>query len=406
MGTDNAVIEDLETEDKSRRWLVVAAGCFAVALIIYIGAGRLFAAESARTEPLTDTLPLVELTTIEPVDQVFTVEEEGFLRPRAEVSVVPEIAGKVVEVSDQLEPGGRFAAGEILYRIDPTTFEADLLRAEADVASAEASLRRAQAENGRQKRLSDIGAASASDLDTARSNLASARAQVKQAEAALVSARKSLADTEVRAPFDASVIDDDIALGDYVQPGQSTATIFDVSAGEIILDLLPVDARAVRAAADDMNAPLPVTIEPTGASASTIQLTGYIKRFGNSVDLVTRTVPVVVEVPGAFSGEGGQVAYANDFMHVTMPARSNETLYATASGVIRQAQFLWLLDGDSRLTAVPATPVDRDGSMVIFRSPNDLDGREAVLTALTEETEGAEVKVVTASSAAGSETLQ
>ncbi|MEM0928954.1 MAG: efflux RND transporter periplasmic adaptor subunit [Pseudomonadota bacterium] len=395
------MIEDLETEDKSRRWVVLAAGCFAVAVIIYVGAGRLFAAETARTEPLTDTLPLVELTEIQPVDQVFTVEEEGFLRPRAEVNVVPEVVGKVVEVADQFEPGGRFAAGDLLYRIDPTTFEADVLRAEADVASAEASLNRARSENARQQRLADIGAASASNLDQARSDLAGAQAQVKQAEASLVSARKSLADTEVRAPFDASVIDEDIALGDYVQPGQSTATIFDVSAGEIILDLLPVDARAVRAAADEAEGLLPVVITPTGASASTAQLTGYIKRFGNSVDLVTRTVPVVVEVPNAFTGDSGRIAYANDFMHVTMPARSNETLYATASGVIRQAQFLWLLDGDSRLTAVPATPVDREGSMVIFRSPSDLDGREAVLTALTEETEGAEVKVVTASRAEG-----
>lgn len=406
MGADDAVIEDRETQDNSRRWLALAAGCLVIAWVINASAGRLFAAESARTEPLSDTLPLVELTEIRPVDQVFTVEEEGFLRPRAEVSVVPEIAGKVVEVADQFEPGGRFAAGDLLYRIDPTTFKADFLRAEADVASAEATLLSSQAEYTRQQRLADIGASSASNLDQARSNLASARAQVKQAEAAFISAQKNLTDTEIRAPFDASVIDEDIALGDYVQPGQSTATIFDVSSGEIILDLLPIDARAVRAAANDVDGPLPVMIEPTDASASTAKLTGYIKRFGNSVDLVTRTVPVVVEVPGAFMGDLEQVAYANDFMHVTMPARSEETLYATASGVIRQAQFLWLLDADSRLIAVPATPVDREGGMVIFRSPNDLDGREAVLTALTEETEGAVVKVVTAAGGTKAETLQ
>ncbi|MEO1041956.1 MAG: efflux RND transporter periplasmic adaptor subunit [Pseudomonadota bacterium] len=403
---NDTVIEDFETHDDSRRWVILAAGAFVLALVIFFGAARLFAAESARTEPLTDTLPLVEMTAIRPVDQVFTVEEEGFLRPRAEISVVPEVSGKVVEVAAQLEPGGRFQAGEILFRIDPTTFTADVLRAEADLASAKAGLTRAQSENARQQRLADIGAASEAVVDQARSELASARAQVQQAEASLVSARKNLADTEVRAPFEASVIDEDIALGDYVQPGQSTATIFDVSAGEILLDLLPVDARAVRAAADENGGTLDVVIEPTDASASTATLTGTIKHFSNSVDLLTRTVPVIVDVPGAFTGGEGGLAYANDFMHVTMPARSNETLYATASGVIRQAQFLWLLDGDSRLTAVPATPVDREGSMVIFRSPSNLAGQEAVLTALTEETEGAEVKVVVADNAADAGPMQ
>ncbi|MEM6914016.1 MAG: efflux RND transporter periplasmic adaptor subunit, partial [Pseudomonadota bacterium] len=338
MGTNDTVIDDLETQNNSRRWVVLAGGCFALALIIFFGAARLFAAENERTEPLTDTLPLVQMTAIQSVDQVFTVEEEGFLRPRTQISVVPEVAGKVIEVADQLEPGGVFEAGEILFRIDPTTFQADMLRAEADLASAKAGLTRATSENTRQQRLAGIGAASEAVLDQARSELASARAQVQQAEAGLVSARKNLADTEVRAPFEASVIDEEVALGDYVQPGQSTATIFDVSSGEILLDLLPVDARAVRAAADEHGGALEVTIRPTDASASTATLRGTIKHFSNSVDLLTRTVPVIVDVPNAFAGTDGNIAYANDFMHVTMPAKSNETLYATASGVIRQAQ--------------------------------------------------------------------
>lgn len=397
--------ENEEQEQPSKwRWIIIAALTLLAAIVVFRGAGMIAAARDRAQPAREETLPLVETVTAEAVPEAFTVVEEGFLRPRAEIDVVAEVSGKVVEVAPQLEPGGRFEKGELLFRIDPRTFEAELERAKADLSAARADLERARSEASRQDRLSEIGAAATARLEQANASLASAKARVGQAEAALTVAEKRLEDTTVSAPFDAAVISENVALGRFVQPGQSTATIFDTGAAEVVLGLLPVDAAAVRLAAQNTEGPLEVAVAPSRASASAITLVGQVKRFGQSVDRQSRTVPVVVEVPRAFSLENDAAVFANDFVEVTLPARSAQELYAAPLGVVREERFVWVLDDENRMVSVAVTPVQRKGSTVVFRTAEDLGGRALVLTSLTEEAAG--IKVAVAEDNAQDETLQ
>ena len=381
-------------QDRGARWMVLGVGTFAAAIAIYVGAGMIASARDAAQPPREATRPLVEVVSVRSVPQHHTVIEEGFLRPRAQIDVVPEVAGKIVEVAPQMEPGGRFDAGELLFRIDPRTFEADLTRARADVGAARAELERARAEDARLERLQEIGAAATARREQAKANLATARARLGQAEAALITAEKRLEDTEVRAPFAAAVISETTALGRFVQPGQSVATIFDITAGEVVVGLMPEDARAVRRAADEATGALVATITPSRASASAGALTGAVKRFGQSVDARSRTVPVVIEVPGAFDAANAEATFANDFVRVELPAFSPEPLYAAPNGVIREQRFVWTLTEDSRLAAVAVKEVQRTAQETLFSAEEDLTGRRIVLTALTEEAEGLLVDVV------------
>lgn len=392
------------TPDQSGRWkwVLIALGAFVLGIVIYKGAGLVASARDAAQPPREETFPLVETISVRPVDAL-SVVEEGFLRPRAEIDVVPEVSGKVVEVSPKLEPGGRFEKGELLFRIDPRTFEAELERAAADLEAAKAELARARSEADRQKRLEEIGASATARRQQSDASLASARARVGQAEAALTVARKRVEDTRVTAPFDASVISETVALGRFVQPGMSAATIFDTGAAEIVLGLRPTDAEAVRRAAQNRDKPLDVVITPSRASAGAVALTGQVKRFGQSVDRQSRTVPLVIEVPDAFTGENG--VFANDFVTVEIPAESTEQLFAAPLGTVREERYVWTLDPDSKLKQVAVTPVQRTDVDVIFHTPTDLTGQRLVLTALTEEAEG--LKVVPADrTAQRQETLQ
>ncbi|MEE4212127.1 MAG: efflux RND transporter periplasmic adaptor subunit [Parvularcula sp.] len=377
----------------NRRWWVIAAVAFGIGLLVFVAAGWIADARDADRPTREDTLPLVETAEVRPMPQVFEIEEEGFLRPRAEIELVPEIAGRVVEVSPQLEPGGRFEKGEVMFKIDPRTFEADLARAEADLQAARAGLERATTEAARQERLAEIGATASARSEQAVSELASARARIGQAEAAVTSSRKALEDTTVTAPFAASVIEENVALGRFVQPGAVVATIFDTAAGEVVLDLLPEDARAVRLAAAESEGPLHVEVSPSDASATGATLDGIVKRFGQSVDRQTRTVPLVVEVPGAFSEENDALVFANDFVTVTIPARAPDPLFAAPLGTVRGETSVWILDEDNRLRGIEVTPVKRTEREVIFRAARDLTDQRVVITPLTEEAEGLEVLV-------------
>lgn len=393
-------------QDRRGRWTILAIAALSVALTIYFGAGFLASARDAAREPPAATLPLVEVVNARAVPQTFPINEEGFLRPRAEIDVVPEVSGKVVEVAPQLEPGGRFDRGEVLFRIDARIYEAELKRARAELSAARADLERAASEDARQQRLQAIGAAAEARQEQAKAELAAARSRVGQAEAAVIRAEKQLEDTVIRAPFNASVISENVALGRFVQPGESAARIFDTGAGEIVLGLMPADARSVRRALQDAgDEARTVTVTPSRASASAGELTGMVKRFGQAVDERSRTVPLVIEVPGAFNPTREASVFANDFVSVELTGYSPVQLYAVPNGVVREEGFVWTLRDDDTLESVPVEAVHRTARETVFRSDTDLGDRRLVLTALTEEAEGLKVAVAERPAARG-ETLR
>nr|HID13658.1 HlyD family secretion protein [Anaerolineae bacterium] len=78
--------------------------------------------------------------------------------------------------------------------------------------------------------------------------VASAEAAVAQAEAALEAARAALAETELRAPFAATVADVTLEVGEIVAPGLPVAIVADFSAWRVETDdLSEVDVVRVRA---------------------------------------------------------------------------------------------------------------------------------------------------------------
>lgn len=378
-------------EPTSRPWLIIAALALVLALVVFwlglLIASARDAAQPARTlEP-----PLVEVTEARAAPSLYHIVEEGFLRARAQIDVVPEISGKVVEVAEQLEPGGRFAAGELLFRIDARTFEAQLAQAQADVAAARSEVSRADAERKRQSNLEGIGAAAKSRREQANASFAAARARLGQAEASLIAAQKRLEDTAITAPFDAAVIRETIALGMFLQPGLSAATIYDTSAGEVVVGLLPGHAQAVRRAMQSSEGPLTVAITPSRGSASRASLQGIVKRFGAAVDSSSRTIPVIIEVPDAFA-DGAEV-YANDFVSVQLLAAAQEALFVIPNGALREERYVWSLTDTNQLHAVAVTRLERKDDETIIQASEDLTGVLVMTTALTEESEGLEVEV-------------
>ena len=181
------------------------------------------------------------------------------------VAISPSVAGTVVAV--EVRENQRVSKGDILFRIDPGTYETAVTQAEADLAEArtqvsslEADYREAQSEisaaqarydlarsvAARQRDLVGEGIASRAQVDeaesavrTARDAIAAARAKAESLRARLVAggldaqpgvrnaasklrqARIRLSDTVVRAPQDGIVTRvNQLQIGNYVQPGR------------------------------------------------------------------------------------------------------------------------------------------------------------------------------------------
>ena len=357
------------------------------------------AGASSRSEDtggVSEPAPLVEVALIQPADARYKVTAPGRLQPRQTVEIVGEVPGKVTYLNPALEVGGRLNAGDVLFRIDPTDYQATFRQAEAALASAEASLDRAMADKDRQAELADRGFAPDSVLDTAVATLAGAQAVVDQAKAQLALARQNLARTTIRAPFPAIVLSEALAPDAYIAPGAPVARLLDASAGEIVAGLSPEDVGAVRRALMsnlDAGEVLTVLARPNEGSLGNIFLEGTLESFSPEVDPASRTVAVRAVFPSAFAPDNEGLVFAGDFMTLEINAIADQTLYEVPSAAIRRNAAVWAIQPNEQLREISVTPVDIGPETTLVMSAESLAGQRVMVTSLPEEVGGMRIRI-------------
>jgi len=141
--------------------------------------------------------PEVSVVTVAPRSIDETLEFVGEVQASRGVQVRAQVAGVIVD--RPFKEGAQVRAGDVLYRIDRTTYDADWRSAKAELADAEAQLANAETNAGRMQALVADHAVAREEVDNADAQLKQARAAVENRQAALDRARKNLDDTVVRA---------------------------------------------------------------------------------------------------------------------------------------------------------------------------------------------------------------
>lgn len=147
--------------------------------------------------PVAPPPPEVSVVTIEP--RVIDAEYEfvGQAEASKRVEVRSAVPGIIVE--RPYVEGTDVPKGALLYRIDPTTYEATYRSAQARLSEARARLENAERNLGRLRPLLAENAVAQKDVDDAATEAASARAAVDDAQAAVDRAKKDYDDTWIRA---------------------------------------------------------------------------------------------------------------------------------------------------------------------------------------------------------------
>ena len=127
----------------------------------------------------------------------------GRVVPVAQVDVVPQVSGEILEVC--FANGAEVKAGDVLYRIDRVKYEAAVKNAEAKVAECRAKASYAELSYARHMALVERRAVSQDEADNAQSLRDSSRAALAAAEAELVAAKEDLKHCTVVAPISGSI---------------------------------------------------------------------------------------------------------------------------------------------------------------------------------------------------------
>lgn len=116
--------------------------------------------------------------------------------------------------------GSDVKAGDVLYQIDPATYQAAWDSAKAQLARAEANIATARVRAERYKELVEIKAVSRQEFDDATAALKQAEADIEGGKAAVETARINLAYTRVTAPIAGRIGKSSVTVGALVMAGQ------------------------------------------------------------------------------------------------------------------------------------------------------------------------------------------
>jgi RND family efflux transporter MFP subunit len=146
----------------------------------------------------------------------------GYLSSPKTVTVSARVSGLVEQAP--FEEGAIVHAGDLLFKIDPRPFQADLDNKRAAVAQARATAVKAKADFGRYTELIKAQVIAPSDFDTTKATYGEAAASLDAAEAALETSRLNLEWTEVRAPITGRVSRMNVTVGNLVNGGSGQPT--------------------------------------------------------------------------------------------------------------------------------------------------------------------------------------
>ncbi|MDR6820595.1 membrane fusion protein (multidrug efflux system) [Neorhizobium sp. 2083] len=153
-------------------------------------------------------------------EQPITAILPGRAAPFQIADIRPRVTGEIKQIA--FKQGSEVKAGDLLYKIEDSTYAAEVAQAKATVSKAEASIPSAQANLSRYERLVNSGATQI-EYENARVTLLQAQADVAQANAALNAAQINLDLTEIRAPFDGVTSISNVSIGNIVTANQTTA---------------------------------------------------------------------------------------------------------------------------------------------------------------------------------------
>ncbi len=247
-------------------------------------------------------LPVVVLRA-QPSAHPIELQALGEVKPVHRLVMQSEVSGRVIERNPALMPGGLLQRGEPLVRVDG--------RDHATVVAAQtAALEQASAavveERGRKQVAEYEWQASAQQLSEDARKFALRETQARSVEASLSSARsqldrarRDLARTQVKVPFDALVLEAGVELGQLVTPAASLATVvaidrYWVEVAVPVSQLIHFDIPGVNVAKSSPGSRAKVLLDAGGGVV--IERSGFVERLLGQVDAKGRMARVLVAV--------------------------------------------------------------------------------------------------------------
>ena len=330
--------------------------------ILIIGGGLMMfiILTSLRKEPekieVHNTGALVSVYTVGQTDRNVTISGTGEILPRDEVTILPQVSGKIDWVSPKLAKGGSFKKGEKITRIEQKDYVLGVQRAKAAMAQAEYGLQAARAGADIARKEWQMVSARHDNLTDSKGNsepdslvlhlpqLLQAEANLESAKASLELAQLNLDRTELTAPFNCRVRQRFVSIGQIVGPASPIAKVYGTDIVEIEVGLPIADIPWIKV-------PGAEAIIKLSTGEKVFTWSGRVDRNSGTVDEIGRLAILIIQVANPFkrSSEYAPELSIGSFVSVDISGRSIENVIPIPRSAVRENSTVWIAADDNTL---------------------------------------------------------
>lgn len=287
------------------------------------------------------------------------IEGSGEVTPAKQIVINPQVSGKITEMHPSLIPGGVFQEGETLLKIDPRDYQYTVDQWNEQIQKSKMMLEEEQGRKtvaerewkllGNEVATTDEGKA----LALREPHIRSAQASVDAAKSMLEDAKLDLERTTIKAPFNSWVLNENVDIGQVVNPQNQIATLIGTDQYWIDAKINSSDLPYIYVPTMNGGAGSEVTII-YDAEPLEFQYKGKIIRLLGDMSSSGRQVRVLIEVEdplglNRLDTEERYPLFLGTFVGTYINGKTIENVFSIPRVAIREGNHVWVRNKEGRL---------------------------------------------------------
>ena len=298
------------------------------------------------------------------------VKGNGLVMPAQQVTLHPQVIGKIVEVAPDVVPGGYIQAGQKLMAIDHRDYEIQVRQRQSEVARAVKDLKVEQGNQAVAKQeykiLDEVITDEDRELVLRQPQLLSAQAAKESAQAALEKARLDLARCDIVAPFNAVIRQKHTDLGASVSINSQLVTLIGTDEAWIEAKVFANQLKWLDIPKRNGDSGANVTIRNNGVWGEERFRTGRVICLLGEVETQGRLARLLVTVDDPFclkpKNQNLPQLLMGSYISAEIEGRTLSDVFPIRRSHLRDNDTVWIMDDDGLLEIRQVK--------VVFRGPD------------------------------------
>jgi membrane fusion protein, multidrug efflux system len=368
-----------------RLYIIIVIAVAIVGVVITFVSQAQQSRQRARNAAVSDVVPVVAASA-KLADVPVYLDGVGTTRALNTVTVRAQVDGKLMSVI--FREGQDVKRGDVLARIDPTTYQAMLDQARAKKQQDEAQLANAKIDFARYAQLSETNSIARQQVDTQKAMVAQLEALVQLDQAAIDNAKAILDYTTITAPVDGRTGIRMVDEGNIIKASDANGIV-------VITQIQPMSIfftlpQQQLADVNRARAKGPLQVEAIGADNKTVVDRGVLVVVDNQVDQTTGTVKLKAEFPNA-----DVQLWPGQFVNVRLRINTLQQVVVVPTSAVQRGPigtFIYVVDQNNAVAVRPVVVSQQDEMQTVITRGIEA-GERVVTTGFARLTSGTKVNV-------------